>query len=93
MGSSKPWPEAMEALTGQRKFKADSLMEYFKPLIDFLVAENKKMGVSVGWTHKCPDNYFKVPDTGKGKPADNSSTSISITVGSVFICFLVSLLF
>ncbi|KAL0882105.1 hypothetical protein ABMA27_000672 [Loxostege sticticalis] len=49
MGSSKPWPDAMEALTGQRAMKADGLLEYFRPLYDWLVAENQRTGEHIGW--------------------------------------------
>lgn len=52
MGSSKPWPDAMEVLTGQRKMSADALIEYFKPLYDWLVKENKALGAFVGWEEK-----------------------------------------
>ncbi|NP_001036859.1 ecdysteroid-inducible angiotensin-converting enzyme-related gene product precursor [Bombyx mori] len=49
MGSSKPWPDAMEALTGQREMKADGLLEYFRPLHDWLRAENQRTGEHIGW--------------------------------------------
>lgn len=49
LGSSKPWPDALEVLTGQRKMDAGGLLEYFKPLYDFLLEYNKKNNVSVGW--------------------------------------------
>uniref|UniRef100_A0A182SHW3 Angiotensin-converting enzyme n=1 Tax=Anopheles maculatus TaxID=74869 RepID=A0A182SHW3_9DIPT len=34
LGSSKPWPDAMEVLTGVRRMSADALIEYFQPLYD-----------------------------------------------------------
>ncbi|XP_052750787.1 angiotensin-converting enzyme-like [Galleria mellonella] len=49
MGSSKPWPDAMEVLTGQRSMKADGLLEYFKPLYEWLKAENQRTGEYIGW--------------------------------------------
>lgn len=49
MGSSKPWPEAMEALTGQRRMYAGALLEYFQPLQDWLIKTNLKNGAYVGW--------------------------------------------
>ncbi|CAG9795383.1 unnamed protein product [Diatraea saccharalis] len=49
MGSSKPWPDAMEALTGQRAMRADGLLEYFRPLYDWLLAENQRTGEHIGW--------------------------------------------
>uniref|UniRef100_A0A2H1V7I0 Angiotensin-converting enzyme n=2 Tax=Spodoptera frugiperda TaxID=7108 RepID=A0A2H1V7I0_SPOFR len=49
MGSSKPWPDAMEVLTGQRSMKADGLLEYFRPLYEWLQAENQRTGEYIGW--------------------------------------------
>lgn len=49
MGGSRPWPDAMEALTGQRNMDASGLLEYFKPLQDWLEKENTKNGVFIGW--------------------------------------------
>lgn len=49
MGSSKPWPDAMEVLTGERKMDANGLLEYFKPLHDWLKAENERTGEFIGW--------------------------------------------
>ncbi|XP_039447371.1 angiotensin-converting enzyme-like isoform X2 [Culex pipiens pallens] len=58
LGSSKPWPDAMEVLTGQRTMSADALLEYFQPLQDWLVVENKRLGAYVGWekSDKCKSN-------------------------------------
>jgi peptidyl-dipeptidase A len=47
LGQSKPWPEAMEALTGQRQGDASAIIEYFAPLKKWLDAQNK--GMKVGW--------------------------------------------
>lgn len=47
LGSSKPWQDAMEALTGQREMDASAIVEYFKPLDDWLTEQNK--GEVVGW--------------------------------------------
>lgn len=59
LGASKPWPDALEALTGQRKMDAGGLLEYFKPLHDFLVEYNRKNGVYVGWEpSKRGEGYF-----------------------------------
>lgn len=49
MGSSRPWPDAMEALTGQREMDASGLLEYFRPLQKWLEEENKKSGAYIGW--------------------------------------------
>jgi peptidyl-dipeptidase A len=47
MGQSKPWPDAMEALTGQRQGDASAIIEYFAPLKKWLDEQNK--GMKVGW--------------------------------------------
>jgi peptidyl-dipeptidase A len=40
LGASRPWPEAMEALTGQRQMDATALVDYFAPLKAWLDAQN-----------------------------------------------------
>lgn len=49
MGSSKPWPEALKELTGTKKMNVDSIEKYFRPLITWLKAENKRLGNKIGW--------------------------------------------
>src|SRR5208282_2973228 len=47
MGQSKPWPDALEALTGGRQVDASAILEYFAPLQKWLDEQNK--GKTVGW--------------------------------------------
>ena len=47
MGASKPWPDALEALTGQREMDASAMAEYFAPLKKWLDEQNR--GKKVGW--------------------------------------------
>jgi peptidyl-dipeptidase A len=47
MGQSKPWPDALEALTGERQMDASAILEYFAPLKKWLDEQNK--GQKVGW--------------------------------------------
>ncbi|HEX4439381.1 MAG TPA: M2 family metallopeptidase [Thermoanaerobaculia bacterium] len=47
MGQSKPWPDALEALTGQREMDASAIRDYFAPLQKWLDEQNK--GKPVGW--------------------------------------------
>lgn len=49
LGSSKPWPVAMQAITGQREMDASALLEYFQPLYVWLQNENKRTNQTVGW--------------------------------------------
>lgn len=50
MGASKPWPDAMEVFTGERKMTGKAIAEYFAPLTQWLETENKKNNVFIGWT-------------------------------------------
>lgn len=47
LGQSKPWPEALYALTGQRQMDATAIRDYFAPLQKWLDEQNK--GKPVGW--------------------------------------------
>ncbi len=47
MGQSRPWPEALQALTGQRQMDATPIRDYFAPLERWLEEQNK--GKPVGW--------------------------------------------
>jgi len=47
MGASKPWPDALEALTGQRQMDATAMADYFAPLKTWLDEQNR--GKPVGW--------------------------------------------
>jgi len=47
MGQSKPWPDALEAFTGQRQTDASALTDYFKPLDAWLTEQNKSE--ACGW--------------------------------------------
>jgi len=47
MGLSRPWPDAMEVMTGGRRMNADAIIEYFKPLHDWLKEQNKDR--QCGW--------------------------------------------
>lgn len=42
MGLSKPWPEALKAMTGEDKMDATAIIDYFAPLKTWLDEENKK---------------------------------------------------
>jgi len=47
MGQSRPWPEALEAFTGERQFDASAILDYFAPLKQWLDEQNK--GHQAGW--------------------------------------------
>ena len=47
MGASKPWPDALQAVTGTRQLDAQPMIEYFAPLQGWLKEQNK--GQKCGW--------------------------------------------
>jgi peptidyl-dipeptidase A len=47
MGLSQPWPDALEAISGQREMDATAIRDYFAPLQKWLDEQNK--GKPVGW--------------------------------------------
>jgi peptidyl-dipeptidase A len=49
MGMSKPWPEALKALTGETDIDAAALLEYFAPLKKWLEKQNAAADVKPGW--------------------------------------------
>ncbi|XP_054751271.2 angiotensin-converting enzyme-like [Lytechinus pictus] len=47
MGMSRPWPDAMEVLTGAPNMDTSAIKEYFRPLMEWLEKEND--GQLIGW--------------------------------------------
>ncbi len=47
LGVSRPWPDALEAVTGQREMDATAILDYFAPLKQWLDEQNQ--GRSCGW--------------------------------------------
>jgi peptidyl-dipeptidase A len=48
MGQSRPWPEALQALSGQRQMDATAMLDYFAPLKLWLDQQNQ--GQTCGWS-------------------------------------------
>src|SRR4030095_1544720 len=42
MGSSKPWPDALEAFTGGRKMDGSAMIAYFQPLMTRVTEQKKR---------------------------------------------------
>jgi peptidyl-dipeptidase A len=47
MGASREWPDALEAVTGERQMDGTALRDYFRPLEEWLKKENRS--APVGW--------------------------------------------
>ena len=48
MGASRPWPDALEVITGARQLDATAILDYFAPLVTWLDEQNKDR--SCGWS-------------------------------------------
>ena len=47
MGQSRPWPDELYALTGERQMDATAMLDYFAPLKKWFDEQNKNN--PVGW--------------------------------------------
>ena len=62
LGASVRWEDALAAINGTRKLDAQPLLDYFKPLQQWL--ENENRGRNVTWDEHCP------PDLVDPQPPD-----------------------
>ncbi|KAH3705131.1 angiotensin-converting enzyme-like [Dreissena polymorpha] len=80
-GSSKPWPEIFQEITGSPKMSTAALKEYFQPLTDWLINENK--GHKVGWDNsscpKLPEHFRKYPSAAEFLEYYNTEASRVMT--------------
>lgn len=49
LGSSVPWPLALEVITGMRRMTTEPIIEYFRPLEKFLETFLNRRGECIGW--------------------------------------------
>lgn len=49
MGSSRSWEEALESFTGENRLESSAILDFFKPLHEWLKGENLARGYPVGW--------------------------------------------
>lgn len=47
LGASRPWPEALQILTGETRMDATAIIDYYAPLMTWLAAQNQ--GERCGW--------------------------------------------
>ena len=67
-GSSRPWPNILEEMTGSRKMDAQPLLDYFKPLENWLDSEIEEKNIPVGWDSTV-DSFFPDPNPDDPSPA------------------------
>ncbi|XP_063809269.1 angiotensin-converting enzyme 2 [Pseudophryne corroboree] len=63
LGNSRPWPEALESITGTPKMDVQPLLDYFKPLYNWLEEDNRVNNRVADWTknwYPYSDNSIKV---------------------------------
>ncbi|XP_006833625.1 PREDICTED: angiotensin-converting enzyme-like isoform X3 [Chrysochloris asiatica] len=72
LGFSKPWPEAMQLITGQPNMSASAMMNYFKPLLDWLVTENGRHGEKLGWPQ-----YNWTPNSARSEASSMSNNRVN----------------
>ena len=51
-GRSRPWPQTLYHLTGEREMTASAILEYFAPLQNWLVKYRLKKGYNIGWRRR-----------------------------------------
>jgi len=87
MGASRPWMEAMEKMTGQRKMSTKALREYFEPLEQWLKRENKKSGVPIGFGPVNVDGVCQQTKGGHSSSSDKVTTSLSLSAILIVLVF------
>jgi len=85
LGASKPWKEAMRTMTGQPEMSTQALRDYFKPLEDWLIKENRKNKAKIGW------GPMEMSTTCKEAPS--SSTVPGLSLMAVFVVAAIKTLF
>ncbi|XP_061223897.1 angiotensin-converting enzyme [Neopsephotus bourkii] len=101
LGFSKPWPEAMELITGQPNMSADALMSYFEPLMAWLVKENEKNEEVLGWPEYSWTPYAATPaQAGSSRTdflgmslASNQATAGSWVLLALALVFLITTIY
>ncbi|NWS81100.1 ACE enzyme, partial [Toxostoma redivivum] len=98
LGFSKPWPEAMQLITGQPNMSAEALMSYFEPLMTWLEKENKKNGEVLGWPEYSWTPYTAQDGSSKTDFLGMSLTKSQATAGgwvllALALIFLITTIF
>ena len=75
MGKSKPWPFALEKMTGTQKMSVAPLKEYFQPLQEWLVKERCSKGYKIGWPGQSGENCTTMPISSIPTKPNRASTS------------------
>lgn len=49
LGSTKNWRDVLQLITGERKINGQAIVEFYKPLENWLREQNKQLANHVGW--------------------------------------------
>ncbi len=49
LGQSRPWQDALEAITGEREISSAPLLRYYRPLILWLEKKVAEEDIQIGW--------------------------------------------
>ncbi|XP_071519572.1 angiotensin-converting enzyme-like isoform X2 [Panulirus ornatus] len=49
LGSSKPWQDVLQVMTGERRMSSRAILRYFRPLQEWLTEDNIRDQDGVGW--------------------------------------------
>ncbi|XP_042873559.1 angiotensin-converting enzyme-like isoform X2 [Penaeus japonicus] len=90
LGSSKPWPDALEALTGTRRMDASIIREYFKPLEVWLTENNERHQEFVGWEGE--NDFCSSDSPARHEPVGEPSAATALSPGMLVLA-LMALLF
>ena len=74
-GSSKPWPEILMEMTNQSKMSAGPILEYFKPLENWLDEIISQNNITVGWKSTIDDYFPKSTTSTTTTPTTTSTTT------------------
>ena len=61
LGKSKPWPYALEKMTGSKEMSVAPMKEYFQSLQDWLVKVRCSKKYKIGWPGQPADGVKKCP--------------------------------
>ena len=95
MGKSKPWPFALEKMTGSKEMSVAPMKEYFQPLQEWLENERCSKKYKVGWPGQSADGVKKCPTvdiSSTEKPTGTISSTERPTGTLWFLVTVISLI-
>ena len=58
LGKSKSWRSGHQYITGRSTVTANAMLQYFRPLEQWLKDKNSQLGITIGWNETCaPESY------------------------------------